>query len=62
MKPIRDRTGEVIGYIHEHGDRRDVRSRTGLIAWYDKRRDMTYKGDGTFAGYGDQAIRFLKEE
>ena len=63
MKPIQNQSGKVIGYINEFGDRREVRSRSsGLIAWYDKRLDKTFKRDGNMAGFGDQAIKFLKEE
>jgi hypothetical protein len=63
MKPILDRSGKVIGYTNEVGDRREVRNRSaGLIAWYDKRQDKTFKRDCSMAGFGDQAIKFLKEE
>ena len=63
MKPILNRGGQVIGYINEWRDRREVRSRSnGLIAWYDKRQDKTFKRDGSMAGFGDQAMRFLEEE
>ncbi len=63
MKPILNRSGKVIGYINEFGDRREVRSKSNaLIAWYDKRQDKTFKRDGSVAGFGDQAIKFLEEE
>lgn len=63
MKPILNRSGNVVGYIHEVGNRREVRSRSNaLVAWYDKHIDKTFKRDGNFAGFGDQAIRFLQEE
>jgi hypothetical protein len=63
MKPILDRSGKVIGYTRETGDRQEVRSRSnGLVAWYDKRQQKTFKRDGSMAGFGDQAIRFLEEE
>jgi hypothetical protein len=63
MKPILNRSGKVIGYTNEVGDRHEVRSRSnGLIAWYDRRRDKTFKRDGSMAGFSDQAIKFLKEE
>ena len=63
MKPIQNQSGKVLGYINESGDRREVRSRSnGLIAWYDKRQDKTFKRDGSMAGSGDQAIKFLKED
>jgi hypothetical protein len=60
MKPILDRSGKVLGFTHECGDRREIRSRSNsLVAWYDKRQDKTFKRDGSLAGFGDQAIRFL---
>jgi len=40
-----------------------VRSRSNaLIAWYDKRRDKTYKRDGSLVGPGNQAIKLITEE
>ena len=33
-----------------------------LIAWCNKRSDKTFKRDGNMAGFGNQAIKFLKEE
>ena len=63
MKPILNQSGKVIGYTNELGDRHEVRSRSnGLVAWYDKRQKRTFKRNGSFAGFGDQAIRFLKDE
>jgi hypothetical protein len=63
MKPILNRSNRVIGFTNEFGNRREVRSRSnGLVAWYDKRQDKTFKRDGSMAGFGDQAMRFLKQE
>jgi len=62
MKPILNQSGKVIGYTNETENRREVRSRSdGLIAWYDKRQDKTFKCDGSLAGFGDQAVRLLKD-
>jgi hypothetical protein len=62
MKPILNRGGQVIGYIHENGNRREVRSRSnGLLAWHDKRLDKTFKRDGNYAGSGDQTMRYLPD-
>ena len=63
MKPIQNHSDKVIGYINEVGDRCEVRSRSnGLVAWFDKRQNKTFKRDGSMVGFGDQTIRFLKEE
>ena len=63
MKPILNQSGKVIGYTNEVGDRHEVRSRSnGLVAWYNKRQNKTFKRDGNAAGFGDQAIWFLEEE
>jgi hypothetical protein len=63
MKPILNRGGHLIGYTVEVGDRHEVRSRSNnLVAWYNKRSDKTFKRDGNLAGFGNQAIKFLKEE
>lgn len=60
MKPILNRRGSVIGFVHDIGNRKEIRDRSGqLVAWYQKNMDKTFKRDGTFAGYGDQALRFL---
>ena len=57
---MRDRTGTVIGYVSESGNRREIRDRSaGLLGWYDKSQDKTFKRDGNLAGYGDQTARFL---
>jgi hypothetical protein len=62
IKPILTQTGRVIGYINEVGDRREVLTRScALVAYYSKRQDKTFKRDGSMAGSGDQAIRFLKD-
>jgi hypothetical protein len=63
MKPILNRSGKVIGYTNDAGPRHEVRDRSGgLVAWYDQNQDKTFKRDASMAGYGDQAIRFLKED
>ena len=63
MKPILNQSGKVIGYTNEVGDRHEVRSRSNaLIAWHDKRYNKTFKRDCSMAGFGNQAIKFLKEE
>ena len=63
MKPILDRSARVLGYINDVGNRREVRSRSNaLLAWYDKRMDKTFKRDGSMAGFGDQAIKFLEDK
>lgn len=60
MKPIRDRTGNVIGHITETETRREIRNRSaGLLAWYDKHQDKTFKRDGNLFGYGDQTFALL---
>lgn len=57
---IRDRTGNVIGYITEIGNRREVRDRSlGLLGWYDKKTGHTFGRDGNLAGYGDLTATFL---
>ena len=63
MTPILNQSGKVLGYIHEVGDRREVRSRSnGLLAWYNKRQNKTFKRDGSLVGFGDQAVKFLEED
>ena len=53
----------LIGYTVEVGDRHEVWSPSNaLIACYSKRSDKTFKRDGSMAGFGNQAIKFLKEE
>ncbi len=61
MKAILDRRGMVIGFVNDSGNRREIRDRSnGLVAWFQKDQNKTFKRDGNFAGPGDQAIRFLK--
>jgi hypothetical protein len=63
MKPILNQSGKVIGYTNEVGDRHEVRSRSNnLVAWHDQRQDKTFKRDGSMVGFGNQAIKFLKED
>ena len=64
MKPIRDRSGNVVAYEHEpNAIRRELRSRSnGLLAWYDKNTDRTHDRSGRVVGYGDQTGKFIPNE
>jgi hypothetical protein len=63
MKLIRGQNGQTIGFTVEAGDRVQTFDRSGaLVAWYNKRQDKTFKRDASMAGFGDQAVRFLKEK
>lgn len=44
------------------GERYKYETDTKLIAWYSKSQDKTFKRDGSMAGFGDQAIKFLKKD
>jgi hypothetical protein len=59
-KQIRDRRGQVIGYIDDLPHRLQLRDRTGsLRGWYNKKDDRTYQRNGALFGYGDQLMRLL---
>jgi hypothetical protein len=64
MKPIKDASGNVIGYENEpNSNRRELRSKSnGLLAWYDKNTNRTFDRTGKNAGAGDQTQKFLPDE
>ena len=63
MKPILNKTGNVVAYDNEpNQNRKELRSRSnGFLAWYDKNLNRTFDRAGRNAGAGDQRGRFIPD-
>lgn len=59
--PIRDKNGNVKGFIQESDDRRIIKTASGnYLGFYHKVQNRTYDVSGNYLGTGDLTMTLLK--